>query len=94
MLELKQNIYLDDQSGDESIQQILREILLGLRTKLVQPVLEENVKISRSLDELRSQEKAALQEITEKIEALENKIQQIPIAILASIRDAINKTGG
>lgn len=93
-MDLKQNVYTHTLAGDESIQQMLREILQGLKAKLVQPVLEQNIKIAGSLDELKIQEKAAVQELLEKIEALEYKIQQIPLAILASIRDAINQAGG
>lgn len=93
-MELKLDGLKVEKAGDELIQQMLRDILLGLRTKLVQPVLEENLRIAGRLEELKTQDRAGLEELIERLEALENKVQQVPLAILAALRDAINQAGG
>ncbi len=83
-----------EKGGDELIQQILKDILVGLRTKLVQPVLEENLKIAEHLEELKVQDRAGVTELKERLEALENKVQQVPLVILAALRDAIDQVDG
>lgn len=83
-----------DKAGDDLIQQMLRDILAGLRTKLIQPVLEENLRIAGRLEELKEQDRAAAAELIRRLEALENKVQQAPLVILAALRDAINQAGG
>lgn len=93
-MELKLDGLKVEKAGDELIQQMLRDILVGLRTKLVQPVLEENLRIAGRLEELKAQDRAGLTELMERLEALENKVQQVPLAILAALRDAINQAGG
>lgn len=83
-----------EKAGDELIQQMLRDILAGLRAKLVQPVLEENLRIAGRLEELKAQDRAGVAELAERLEALESKVQQVPLVILAALRDAINQAGG
>lgn len=83
-----------EKAGDELVQQMLRDILVGLRTKLVQPVLEENLRIAGRLEELKEQDRAGVAELAQRLEALENKVQQVPLVILAALRDAINQAGG
>lgn len=83
-----------EKSSDQLIQQMLTDILAGLRAKLVQPVLEENKKIAGRLEELKAQDRAGVAELLERLEALEGKVQQVPLAILAALRDAINQAGG
>jgi Na+/phosphate symporter len=80
--------------SDELFQQILQDIMTGLRKKMVQPVLEENKKLASSLEQFREEERAAIRELLQRLEELENKIQQIPLLILAALRDAINQAGG
>ena len=83
-----------EHAGDDLIQQLLRDILSGLKKKMVQPVLEENQKIAGRLEALKAEDQALLKELKERLEALENKVQQIPLVILAALRDAISQTGG
>lgn len=83
-----------EKAGDDLIQQMLLDILAGLKAKLVQPVLEENIRISGRLEELKVQERARVMELLERLEALENKVQQVPLVILSALRDAINQAGG
>lgn len=35
-----------------------------------------------------------MKELKERLEALEDKVQQIPLMILAALRDAISQVGG
>lgn len=83
-----------EKTGDELIQQVLKDILTGLRKKMTQPVLEENIKLAARLEELTLQNRAEAQEIMVKLEALEEKVQQMPLIILAALRDAVNQAGG
>lgn len=94
-MELKLNeIKSGVHQSDDLFQQILMDIMAGLRKKMVQPVLEENKKLAASLEQFREEDRAAIRELLQRLEALENKIQQLPLVILAAIRDAINQTGG
>lgn len=94
MMEFKLEGLKAEKAGDELIQQLLLDILLGLRKKMVQPVLEGNQKIAGRIEELRAQDLAGLTELKERLESLENKIQQVPLIVLAALRDAINEAGG
>lgn len=80
--------------GDELFQEILKDIMNGLRKKMVQPVLEENRKLALSLEQFQAEDRAAIRELLQRLDALENKIQQVPLVILAALRDAINQAGG
>ena len=82
-----------EHASDDLIQQLLRDILSGLKKKMVQPVLEENQKIAGRLEALKAEDQALLKELKERLEALENKVQQIPLVILAALRDAISQIG-
>jgi len=82
-----------DKNGDELIGQMLSDIFTGLKTKMVQPVLDENHKISGQLKELMTQEQTEIGELKEKIAELDARIQQVPLIILSSFRDAINLAG-
>ncbi|MCL6558284.1 MAG: hypothetical protein K6U74_05685 [Firmicutes bacterium] len=82
------------ESGDELIKQMLKDILVGLKVKLVQPVLEENLKMARKIEALKEQDRDNAAELKERLAELEAKVQQVPLIILAAIRDAINQAGG
>jgi len=83
-----------ENNGDRLIQQMLTDILVGLRVKMVQPVLEENKKIAGLLEELKGQDRAGVAELLERLDTLEDQVRQAPLAILAALRDAINRAGG
>ena len=93
-MELKLGEIKSSGQSDELFQQILQDIMAGLRQKMVQPVLEENKKLASSLEQFREEDRAAIRELLQRLEELENKIQQIPLLILAALRDAINQAGG
>jgi NAD-specific glutamate dehydrogenase len=93
-MELKLDKIKGSQQGDELLQQILKDIMAGLRKKMVQPVLEENRKLASDLNQFREEDRAAIRELLQRLEELEDKIQQVPLVILAALRDAINQAGG
>ncbi|NLI14134.1 MAG: hypothetical protein GX425_16350 [Peptococcaceae bacterium] len=93
-MNLKTGSLVAEKAGDEVIQKMLTDILLGLKTRLVKPVMEGNTRIAGLLDELEAQNQARLAELLERLEALENEVQKLPLVILAALRDAINQAGG
>ena len=82
------------QAGDELIQQLLKDILSGLKKKMVQPVLEENKRIAERLEVLKAEDRAIMKELKERLDVLEAKVQQIHLMILAALRDAISQDSG
>ena len=80
--------------NDALQQQILTDIMTGLKKKMLQPVLEENRKLAAKIEQLREEEQAANKELLHRVEALESSIQQLPLTLLAALRDAINQAGG
>lgn len=92
-MDLKIENLTGEKNGDLLIRQMLVEILSGLKAKLVQPVLEENIKIAGQLRDLKEQEITAINSLKEDLAALDNRVQQLPVVILAALRDAINQAG-
>ncbi|MCG9969188.1 hypothetical protein L9W92_14260 [Pelotomaculum terephthalicicum JT] len=92
-MDLKIEGLKSDKTSDELIGQMLADIFTGFKTKMVQPVLEENYKISSQLKELMTQEQLEMTELKEKIAELDARIQQVPLVILSSFRDAISLAG-
>ncbi|OPY56877.1 MAG: hypothetical protein A4E55_01908 [Pelotomaculum sp. PtaU1.Bin035] len=93
-MEVKLEGLKGDEISDELIRQMLSDILTGLKAKLVQPVLEENCKIAGQLEELKEQERTAIIDLKAALAMLDDKIQKVPLVILAALRDAINQAGG
>lgn len=93
-MEVKLEVPKMENTGDELIQQLLVDILTGLKKKLVHPLLEGNQKLAGRLEELKAQDAAGVAELMERLEALESRVQQVPLVILSAIRDAINEAGG
>lgn len=81
-------------TGDELIQKMLGDILIGLKAKMVQPVIDGNIKIASRLEELEAGNRVRIAEILERLEALEGEVQKLPLVILTAMRDAINQAGG
>ena len=68
---------------EETIQELIKEVLTGLKNKLLEPVQEENREMA-----------LAIQSLQEKITCLERKIEESPVVMLAALRDAINNVRG
>lgn len=89
-----------EKAGDDQVRQMLQDILLGLKARMVQPVIEENRKLSVQLAEIKgegqiraNEMKGSLAELMERLNALEARLQEVPLIVLAAIRDAINQAG-
>lgn len=76
---------------DESLHLVLTEILAGLKYKFVQPVLNENTRLLQTLEELKVQDRAGMDELKERVQRLEQKVDEIPLLVLTALRDAINQ---
>lgn len=92
-MDIKSEEFKNGQSGDELIGQMLTDICSGFKDKMIRPVLDENRKISSQLQALMAQEQSEMLALKEKIAQLDARLQQIPLIILASFRDAINQAG-
>lgn len=68
---------------EETIQELLKEVLAGLKNKMLQPIKEENREMA-----------LAIQSLQEKITYLERKVEESPVVMLAALRDAINNVRG
>lgn len=78
---------------DEVLQKLMKDIVRGARAKLVEPVLDENRRLSEILGELQQTQRNEYSALQKRMDQLEASIQQIPILILAAMRDAINQAG-
>ncbi|MEW6273778.1 MAG: hypothetical protein AB1556_01480 [Bacillota bacterium] len=68
---------------EEAVQELIREVLTGLKNKMLQPIKDENKELA-----------LAIQSLQEKITCLEQKIEESPVVMLAALRDAINNVKG
>ncbi len=78
----------------DELQGILGDILKGLQDKFVRPVLNENGKLLTTLEEMKITDRAAMEDLKERVIRLEQKVDEIPLLVLTSIRDAINQASG
>ncbi|MBF7082197.1 hypothetical protein IT084_04305 [Desulfallas sp. Bu1-1] len=76
---------------NDDVQQILTEILTGLKTKFIQPVLNENSRLLNTMEELKIQDRAGIEELKDRVSRLEQKVEEIPLLVLTAIRDAVNQ---
>ncbi len=93
-MENKENRTAIEKTGDELVQKMLGDILLGLKAKMVQPVINGNAKIASRLEELEAGNQVRITEILARLDTLEGEVQKLPLVILTAIRDAINQAGG
>lgn len=68
---------------EETIQELVKEVLTGLKSRMIQPLRDENKELA-----------AAVASLQEKIGYLERKIEESPLLMLAALRDAINNVRG
>ncbi|RKO67639.1 hypothetical protein [Desulfofundulus salinus] len=76
---------------DEAIQALMKEILVALREKLLQPFVQEINQLSRAVGELQEQQTAFYRETRELINQLENRVTETPLVTLTALRDAIQQ---
>lgn len=87
-MELKKN------NSNENMEQILLEILTGLRNKFFQPLINENRRLTSTINKINEKQEKVFSELQERIERLEKKIEENPVTVLSAIRDAINQSYG
>ncbi|NHM26229.1 hypothetical protein G7K71_04280 [Desulfofundulus sp. TPOSR] len=76
---------------DEAIQALMKEILVTLREKLLQPFVQEINQLARAIGELQEQQTAFYRETRELINQLENRVTETPLVTLTALRDAIQQ---
>lgn len=79
---------------NDELQDILGDILKGLQNKFVRPVLNENSRLLTVLEEMKKTDRAGIEDLKERVIRLEQKVDEIPLLVLTSIRDAINQASG
>lgn len=83
---------MSESNRGDLAQSLMKDILTGLKQKFVQPIIDENRKLDRSLHDMKELQSAELESIKERVAELEKKVEQTPTLVLAAIRDAINQT--
>lgn len=78
---------------DEAMQELMNDIVRGVRAKLVEPVINENRKLAGLLGELHGKDQQEFKEIKARIDRLEEALQAAPLLLLAAIKEAINQAG-
>lgn len=78
---------------DDVLIKLTQDIMKGAKMRLVEPVVAENRRLAEMLLALQKQEKDEFAHIKVRLDLLEQSVQQIPVLILAAIRDAINQAG-
>ncbi|MCL2336666.1 MAG: hypothetical protein FWC60_04510 [Firmicutes bacterium] len=79
---------------NDALQDILGDILKGLQDKFVRPVLNENNRLLVALEEMKRADQTGLEDLKDRVVRLEQKIDDIPLLVLTSIRDAIDQASG
>jgi DnaJ-domain-containing protein 1 len=76
---------------DEAIQALMKEILVTLREKLLQPFVQEINQLAHAIGELQEQQTAFYRETRELINQLENRVTETPLVTLTALRNAIQQ---
>jgi polyhydroxyalkanoate synthesis regulator phasin len=82
---------IENNRGDLA-QSLMKDILTGLKQKFVQPIIDENRKLDRSLRDLKDLQSVEMENLKQRVAELEKKVEQTPTLVLTAIRDAINQT--
>ncbi|WP_027366227.1 hypothetical protein [Desulfotruncus alcoholivorax] len=80
--------------NNDELQDILSDILVNLKLKFIQPVLNENSRLLALMEDIKIQDQAGIEELKERVDQLEKKVEEIPLLVLSAIRDAINQASG
>lgn len=78
---------------DEALQGLMNDIVRGIRSKLVEPVISENRKLAGLLGDLHSKDQEEFKEIKARMDRLEEAVQAAPLLLLEAIKEAINQAG-
>ena len=75
-------------------QNMIGDILVELKAKMIQPVMDENAEMARCLAEFRENNQSHQAEMLKELKKTAAAVQNLPMVILTAIRDAINQAGG
>ena len=88
----KENI--TEKAGDQLMHNMIGDILVELKAKMIQPVMDENAEMARCLAEFRENNQSHQAEMLKELKKTAAAVQNLPMVILTAIRDAINQAGG
>lgn len=82
-------------SGDQDgiMQALITDIIKGAKVKLVEPLINENKRLTELIEDLHQKDKQEFDEIKTRLEALEESVRIAPLTMLAAIKEAINYAG-
>lgn len=88
---MAKNVIPDSQDG--VLQGLMSDIVKGVKTKLVEPVIGENRKLGILLEELHNKDQKEFADISARLDRLEAAVRETPLLVLAAIKEAINQAG-
>ncbi|MFZ5596779.1 MAG: hypothetical protein ACOY31_07170 [Bacillota bacterium] len=78
---------------EQLMQKLMDDIISGARNKFVEPVLSENRKIGRLLDEMHEKDRREFETLRARIDRLEEAVLTTPLLLLNAIKEAISRAG-
>lgn len=78
---------------EEEMEKIMNDIVTGFKAKLINPVIEENIKLHKMINQIHITELQELADIKYRLKCLEEIIKESPLLILTAIKEAINQAG-
>lgn len=78
---------------DVALQMLMNDIVRGARAKIVEPVINENKKLSKLMEDLHHRDQKEMEAVQERLGRLEEAVRAIPVILLGAIKEAINQAG-
>ncbi|WP_027717038.1 hypothetical protein [Desulfovirgula thermocuniculi] len=78
---------------DDSLQELIKEVLAGFRDKLLVPLISEINRLALAVGEMQEQQVALHRETRELLGQLEKRIAEAPVVTLSALRDALRRAG-
>lgn len=78
--------------GDQDgiMQGLMTDIIKGAKAKLVEPLINENRRLTELIEDLHHKDQKEFDEIKTRLESLEESVRIAPLMMLAAIKEAIN----
>ena len=80
-------------SQDIVLQDLMNDIVRGARSKMVDPIIDENKKLGKLLEDLHDSSRKEFASVKERIDGLEEAVRAMPLLMLNAIREAISQAG-
>lgn len=81
------------ESQDIILQDLMNDIVKGARSKIVDPVVDENKKLGKLLEDLQDSSRKEFESVKERLDGLEAAVRAMPLLLLNAIREAISQAG-